>query len=352
MTSKQRIITAARGGRPDCVPAAPYIGNYGAAVAGVPISLYNTDGKRMAEAQAKAWELLKLDVVVPQSDNYYLAQAFGVEIHQPENDTPHVTKTAIQSLDEVDNLPDTIDPYSQGRMPVFLEAVSRLKEIFGDEVAIRTCGTGMFSLAGHMLGTQNFLTEMAIAEADEDEAAQKKIMQLMERMTQALITFSTAAVKAGATIIVCGDSSASPDLVSPHYYEKYIFPFEKKYFTAMGPICEEYDAVRLLHICGNTTPILPLMAKTGADIVEIDHKVDLAKARQLAGDHVCLMGNLDPTVVLLQGTPDLVARESEKAIEAAGKQGAFILGSGCEVPIQSPVDNILAVRDTAHRYRY
>ena len=61
MNSRERIMIAAKGGKPDIVPAFPYIGNYGAAVAGVPIGKYIMDGKVMAEAQLKAWELLKLD---------------------------------------------------------------------------------------------------------------------------------------------------------------------------------------------------------------------------------------------------------------------------------------------------
>ena len=116
MTARERILCAGHGGTPDQVPVAPYIGNYGAALMQVPISKYNTDGKRMAEAQARAWEKHQLDVVVAQSDNYYIAQAFGVQIAQPENDTPYETKPAISSLDEVDKLPTEIDVYRDGRM--------------------------------------------------------------------------------------------------------------------------------------------------------------------------------------------------------------------------------------------
>lgn len=352
MNAGERVLRAAHREHTDCVPVAPYIGNYGAALAGVPIGAYNTDGRTMAEAQARAWEKHRLDIVVAQSDNYYIAQAFGVKIAQPENDTPHVVQTAISSLEEVETLPERIDPYQDGRMYVYLEAVRRLREIFGHDIAIRSGGTGMFSLAGHLMGTQNFLTELALAELDEDEQKLEQIERLMTRMTDALIAFSTAVIEAGCDFAVCGDSSASPDLISPHFYEKFVFPFEKRYFSAMEKVCERYGAVRLLHICGNTTPILPLMRQTGADILEIDHKVDLAEARRLAGDTICLMGNLDPVSDLLEGTPERVTQNALKAIEKAGKQGAFILGSGCEVAQKTPLDNIIAMREAGHRFRY
>lgn len=352
MTARERILCSGHGGTPDQVPVAPYIGNYGAALMQVPISKYNTDGKRMAEAQARAWEKHQLDVVVAQSDNYYIAQAFGVQIAQPENDTPYETKPAISSLDEVDKLPTEIDVYRDGRMYVYLEAVSRLREIFGNDVAVRSGGTGMFSLAGHVMGTQNFLTELALAEVDEDEEKLEQISVLMNRMTDGLIAFSTAVLEAGCDFVVCGDSAASPDLISPAFYQKFVFPYEKRYFSAMHAACVQHNAVSLLHICGNTMPVLHWMKETGADILEIDHKVDLAQARAVVGKQCCLMGNIDPVAVLLEGDPDMVASASQEAIEKAGKDGAFILGSGCEVAQKTPLENLIAMRETGHRFRY
>lgn len=60
------------------------------------------------------------------------------------------------------------------------------------------------------------------------------------------------------------------------------------------PLAERCSAVTLLHICGNMTPVLELMADTVADILELDSKVNLATAKQRVGHRVCLMGNLDP----------------------------------------------------------
>lgn len=350
MNSRERVLCAAKGGKPDVVPAMPYIGNYGAALMNVPISAYNTNGRNMAEAQLKAWEILKLDTVVAQSDNYYLAESFGCEIHQPYNKTPHVTKYIMERLEDVDKL-RPIDPYA-GRAGIYHEAVSILKKELGGEVAVRGCGTGCFSLAGHLMGMQQFIMEMVNAEAEEDTERQGMLHQLMEMTSDALIAFITANVEAGGDFAVCGDSAASLDLISPMIYDKYVFPYEQKVFKAVTPVCEKYGAVKLLHICGNTTRILPKMAITGADIIEIDHKVDLVKAREIVGDKVCILGNLEPVGVIMQGSVDKVKAESQKAIDAAGKNGAFLLGSGCEVAVQTPPENIIAMREVAHSNAY
>ncbi len=217
MNSRERFITAARLGDPDVVPVAPYMGNFGAAVAGIPISAYNTDGKKMAEAQIIAWEKLGQDVVVAQSDNYYIAEGFGVKIQQPVNTTPHVIKPAIDDLSEVPKL-KIPDPYKDGRMHVYLDAVNILKNRFNGEVAVRGPGTGPFSLAGHILGTQNFLMELALAEHEDDGESKKYIMELMEITSESLIVFLKALVEAGSDVAMCGDSLASPDVISYSTY--------------------------------------------------------------------------------------------------------------------------------------
>ncbi len=351
MTSRERFLTAAKRGVPDKVPAAPYNGNFGAALAGIPLSQYNTNGKLMAQAHIRTWELIGHDVVVAQSDNYYIAQGFGCVIHQPENLTPHLVKPAVERLEEIDAL-KVPDPYKDGRMPVYLEAVHLLREHFGKEVGVRGPGTGPFSLASYLAGgTENFLMEIATAEMDEDKEKETLLFQLMDLSSDALIAFLKALLEAGSDVAQAGDSLASLSMISPAIYEKYVFPFEKKVFSAIDPIAHARGAVTLLHICGDTRKILPLMAETGADILEIDSKVDLAEAKALTRGKVALMGNLDPTEVLFRGTPKTVRDLSEACMRAVEAQkGGFILGSGCEVVMQSPLENLKAMVEAAHSF--
>jgi uroporphyrinogen decarboxylase len=80
--------------------------------------------------------------------------------------------------------------------------------------------------------------------------------------------------------------------------------------------------------------------------------VDLGLAKALVGERVCLMGNLEPSGLLLQGTAETVREKSMQAIEQAGRGGGFILGSGCEVPPRTPIRNIQAIVETARRHTY
>jgi uroporphyrinogen decarboxylase len=342
MTSLERIQHAARGGLVDRVPVAPYMGNHGARVADAPIGEYCRSGRIMAEAQYRAWQIYGQDAVVAQSDNYYIAEGFGVQVQHYHDATPTLVHPAVDSVAAIRKL-RVPDPHRDGRMPVYLEAIRLLSKMTDGKVAVRAPGTGPFSLASHIMGTEQFLVELAMADRQPGGEAEKALKRLMELSTDALIAFSRACLECGAHLVQAGDSLASPDMISPATYRKWAWPAERRFFDALNPLAAQHGAVTLLHICGNTTPVLESMADTGAHILELDHKVDLKTAKARVGHRVCLMGNLDPVELLWRGTPEAVNHAARKAIEDAGDGGGFILGSGCEVPPGAAIENLKAM---------
>jgi uroporphyrinogen decarboxylase len=351
-TSIERIHRAVSLQEPDVVPVAPYMGNHGAKVAGALIDEYCTNSKIMAQAQFKAWEIYQQDVMCVQSDNYYIAEGFGIETEIRLDSTPTLKRPVLDDIKEVYKL-KVPDPYKDGRMPVYLEAVNILaNKTKNDGVCIRGTGTGPFSLASHLMGTENFLIQLATVEAEEDAEGAAAFQALMDLTSDALISFAKASLAAGANLVQCGDSLASINMISPKMYKKWAFPYEKKFFQAIKPECEKYGAFAILHICGNMTPVLDLLADTGADIVELDTDVMLDNAKARIGGRVCLMGNIHPTQVLLQGSPKEVEEACRQAIKDAGAGGGFILGSGCEVPPFAPQENIKAMIKTARSISY
>jgi uroporphyrinogen decarboxylase len=326
------------------------MGNFGARVAGVPIDKYCRDGALMAEAQLRACDILDQDVVVAQSDNYYISEGFGMEVTHHPDSTPTFKSPAFSELEEIEAL-GIPDPYRDGRMPVILEAVERMVEKVKGEKIIRVPGSGPFTLAAHLMGTEKFLMKLAFIDAGKDDE-EKYMRCLIDICTEALVKFQKACVDVGADIVQVGDSLASIDMISPAMYRKWAFEYEKRSFDSINPYGREKGCMSILHICGDTTAILEDMADTGAEIVEIDSKVNMKTAKERIGERTSLMGNLDPSAVLLQGTPELVRKESLKVIDEAGAGGGFILGSGCEVSPITPVENIKAMVKAAREKLY
>lgn len=58
--------------------------------------------KLMAEVQYRAWEIYEQDALVAQSDNYYIAEGFGIEDEHQSDSTPTLKSPLIHKLDDVD----------------------------------------------------------------------------------------------------------------------------------------------------------------------------------------------------------------------------------------------------------
>ena len=350
MTSRERILAAAHGELPDRLPVAMYMANHVNAVSGKRLRDCYTNGKTLAEAQLAGLDIYGQDAVIVQSDNYYMAEAFGAKVTYYDDATPTLADPVVHEIADIGKL-KIPDPATDGRMSVYLEAVERLKLELGDEVAIRACGTGPFVLSGHLMGTERFLTELAGAHYGIN-GSKSALLDLLEVTRQALVRFVKLQLELGATIVQCADSGASLDMISPEMYELYAFPFEQQFYAEISPLCEEYGAVSLLHICGDNTDVFHLYARTGADLIEVDHKSDLRKAKEIMGANVCIIGNLDPVSVLLQGSEAQITRQAQKCIADAAEGGGYILGSGCEVAMDTPRENVRAVVKAAMEHRY
>lgn len=350
MTPKERVFAMLAHKPVDRVPVMPFICNWAAHVAGYKLGEYHTNGKIMAEAQLKAWKLHGLDLVNPDSDNYYIAEGLGVKTQIMEDSTPTVIDRPVKELDDVKYL-QIPDPYKDGRMPVILEAIERLADAVGDQVIVRSPGTGPFSLAGHLYGVGRLIESICFAEADEDEEAKENLHRMLDICTDTLIEFSTACVKKGATIVINGDSLASINITSPSVYREYCYRYEKKYFDAMKRLQKDHEFAALLHVCGKNDLVAADMMQTGPDIIEVDYACDMDLYKELSTrSGVCILGNLNPAGTLMTGSPEEVYRESMALLEQNAKDGFFMLGSGCELAVSSPLENVRAMLRAAEDF--
>lgn len=330
----------------DRLPVAPYLANWTAAFAGMSFSTYCSDARQMAAAQLAAWECVGHDVLLPDADNYYLAEGFGCVTQFYEDNFPALERPALEEFHQVFDL-DVPDPMRDGRMPVYLEATARIAQQVGEEAVIRVPGTGPFAVASYLVGIERFLFEVGRIQKGLDLSNQAAVDRMLDLAAEAVTRFGLAQLRAGAHILQCGDSLASGSMISPATYRRFVLPRHQRIFDAW----KQAGAITVLHVCGNNTRMLDLFAETGADIVEIDSLVDLRFAKETIGDRVCLIGNIDPVAVMLQGRVDHVEAAARACIAAAAAGGGYILGTGCEVPPGTPLENLQALVRVAHGYR-
>lgn len=343
MTSLERVKRAIAHEPYDRVPVGPFTGFYAARIAGTTIGRYVTDGRVIAESQVKLWEQLGHDVVITAADTYYMAEAFGVPVDHHENALPTARGPVLEDLAGARKL-KVPDPHRDGRMPVYIEAARQLSRQLGDRVAVRGTGTGPLSLAAYLFGQQDLLIKLAeMGHGMASATDERDFATLMDVASDTVIAFLQAQTEAGQQLAYLGDSLASCDMISPEMYRRFVFPYHRRIFAAIGDHCRRYGAHAMLHICGDDTAILEDLAATGADAYEVDSKIDLRVAKRRIGDRLCLIGNLNPTGVLLHGTAEQVRREAEKCISEGADGGGFILGTGCFVAWDTPLENLQAM---------
>jgi uroporphyrinogen decarboxylase len=334
MTSKQLIIATLNGQPGPRVPTGPLAVHYCARLAGYTLRQYSTDARALADSVIRYYERFRPDAVWLSADTWVSAEAMGARVGGTDDNQPlgGTGEPLVRCAADIDRLP-TPDVGAQGRYPLMLEALSRIVVGLGRDVFIVGCVDQYpFSLAAALMGIGEVMTRIV-----DDPAF---VRALMWRCEEYALAYGQALANAGADLLSGGDSPAG--LLGPKLYEEIALPAEQRLIKGLKATTRKPVS---LHICGNATSILPLMATSGADVLELDHAVDLGKACAIVGPRIGLWGNLDPVGVLAQGTPEQVrraARQALAAVKAAG-HSRFVLSSGCTLAVETPCANLDAL---------
>lgn len=329
MTPKERVLGTLQGKNVDRISSAPLVLNHCSRVIGVPISEFNSNPRLMGEAHVKAWERYGHDIPLMFTTTSTVAEAMGTKLFFPLDDAPWVDIPLVQNPGDVEKV-KVADPWKDGRLPVYLEAARHVISEIGDRVFVGCIFAAPFTTAAHLRGTESM-----IRETYKDPGLVNELLLLARASAFNMID---ALTELGVVPVIV-EPVASASLISPRQFEKFVLPhlaeIVERTHRKNTPIC--------LHICGKTLPIIELMADTGADLLSID-QIDLGAAKGLVGDRVCLLGNVKPAETLFKGTPEMVAAEVKEIIEKAGDSPrGLIVSSGCEIPFNTPPENIHAL---------
>ena len=135
--------------------------------------------------------------------------------------------------------------------------------------------------------------------------------------------------------------------LSPKQFDRFAWPYIKKGVLAYV----DAGITPLLHFDSNWTPYLHYFRELprGKVVLEIDGQTDIFKAKEVLGDHLCIMGDV-PAQLLKLGTPDDVRTYVKKLIDVVGKGGSFILSTGCDCPIDAKPENVKAMIEVGKTY--
>ncbi len=309
--------------------------------AGMTHKQYREDPAMVARAHVQAVETYGYDGVLIDIDTVTLAGALGVPVDFPDNMPARSHEPALASLEQVDALPAKPDIASYRYVQVALEAARLLKKHFGDELYLRgNCDQAAFSLACSLRTPAEWLVDLT----DEDNLP--RIHRLLDYCGEATCQFIRLMAATGVDMVSNGDSPAGPSMISPAMYRAFALPYEQKIAAA----AHAAGCPHLLHICGNTNAILEAMVEVGADAYELDYKTDIRKIHEIVGPKATFVGNIDPTGVLVQSSPEQVAAKTRELLEVYRDNPRFILNAGCAIPDETPSENLKAMILTAREF--
>jgi MtaA/CmuA family methyltransferase len=326
MNSKERVLARIKNQAVDRIPNLNILMFLAAKEIGVSYADYCRDYRQLVHGNIVCMQKYKIDAVSTISDPMRECTDMGMDVVFPLNGVPHERELLLKDKGNLTKVkPVAVE--SGRRMTDRVLGTELLKKEVGNDFPIIGWVEGCFAMSADLRGVNNFLMDLY-----EDR---EFVVDLLEICLEQATLFARAQIDAGADIIGVGDAIAS--VAGPDAYQDLALQYEERLLKNI----RDAGGLTKLHICGNITPFLELLPVSLCDIIDIDWMVPLDKAGELYGDLTCVNGNYDPVAVLLQGkVPDIKDRVKQCAQVAGVKHTS---SAGCEVPKDTPPENLMAV---------
>lgn len=322
---------------PDRPPVFPLVTSHAAKVFGCDLIQYCTEGKTLAEAQLAAQRKYGHDGLSVFTDVGIIAEAFGSIYHLREFDVPTLDQPVLSDISLIDSL-QIPDPGSDGRLPVYLEAIDRLFREAGDILPVFAYVPCPFTTAAGLRGVEDFLMDTML----NPEAAHL----MLEISCRAAEKLCDECILAGALPILV-DPLSSGSVISRRTFEQFAAPYQRNLIRGL----HRCDLDIMLHICGDTSNMLDLIPGTGADLFSFD-QADINAVLQEMGDRVRLVGNLPPYSLLASSEIPIEEKTGIILSEGLENPKGYVLSTGCEVPIKCESQKLQAMINLGKTARY
>ncbi len=267
--------------------------------------------------------ILFSDIVVPVA-----AIGFGIDIRPGTGPVVEQPFAAASDLARLRPLEPEVDT------PYVLETVRILRA----ELAVPLIG-----FAGAPFTIASYLIEGG---PSRDHLKTKALMyqepavwaELLDRLAGISLASLRAQIQAGAQAVQLFDSWVGS--LSPDDYRQYVLPASTKILAGLAD-----TGVPRIHFGVGTGELLGLLAEAGADVVGVDWRVPLGRARERVGPHVAVQGNLDPAVVLAGWN---VTRPKAEQVLAEGTGPGHIFNLGHGVLPDTDPDVLARLVDLCH----
>ena len=276
------------------------------------------------EALRRYYEKIDADLLFYLGDVAIQAEAMGATIEYYKEGMP-----AVQSPPQAFHVPD---PADVPRMKVNAQVIKEMEKEFPDRLRVAQL-YGAFTVAGQIAGEETILKGLA--------GDQREVLAVLEKTFECARRYALYLVESGANLLWISDPLAS--LIPPDQFWHFSGSFLRRVFDLFTSI------PTILHICGDTSRILPEIVKTGVRGISLDNCMDLLAVEDQIPDDVYIIGNIDPVEVIELGSSDEVVSRTSDLVSTMALKDNFVLSTGCAVPPFAPLENIRLFVETGRK---
>jgi hypothetical protein len=168
-----------------------------------------------------------------------------------------------------------------------------------------------------------------------------KVEAAMEAAMPAMLEDARQFVRAFPDVmgVWVGGWRTASQFLAPKLWERFVWPY---YLQLIEAVLAE-GALPILHFDANWDRDLARLRELPAKkcVLSTDSATDIRKAKEVLGDHMCLMGDV-PAQLLTIGSEQQVHDYAAGLVRDLGPEG-FILSSGCDIPYSAKVENVRAM---------
>jgi uroporphyrinogen decarboxylase len=285
-----------------------------------------------AEVTLLAVQQLGVDAAIIFADILLILEPLGIGFEFTKDDGPRIERP-IRNAVAIDAIASEID--AEESLGYVLRAIEKTRSGLPANVPlIGFCGAP-FTLASYVIeggGSRDYMHTKALMFGDPGAFA-----ALMEKLTDALVRYLKAQVKAGAQALQVFDSWVG--CLSPSDYQTFVQPHMRRLFRELG------SAVPVIHFGTGNSALYPLMKGAGGDVIGLDFRCELGSTWDALGD-VAVMGNLDPYSLLAPRRE--LQRRADHVLAGARERAGHIFNLGHGIFPEASVDQVRALVDHVH----
>lgn len=323
MTPVERIKAIENHQDYDRIPCVPFIGNMRCQLLGINESEYVNSAQYMADGEIAAYNKFGFDRLGIGPNTRGIADALCMQFGDFEKGN------IVSDIYDRITVIEPVNAKINSEIIKYTQAAEILCEEASDIVPIEMSIGGPLTIASFIRGIELLLRDCR----RKPEEIHRLMRIIVDSQKNCIDRFSELNVG-----IAMADPVASPVLIGPKIYEKFVFPYTKE---LTDYAYEKTGRKVSLHMCGETYSVWKYFKQYKLNEISLDNVVDLKKAAVELGEYIPIAGNVDPVEIVMKGSRKEIFDAVRDCIEKGklAKMG-YHLTTGCDVPNGTVIEKI------------